>query len=190
MLFTLTTAFFAVGLAAVTAAQEKEAASLPVAVLNLDVLFKEDPKVVKALTELKQQAVEIDEKIKLRQAELESTAADANKAQPGSQEQRRLGQQAARLQNELQQFIARERASVQLQEARIYLATYRDVESIVQKYCREKGIKLVIRQQATGLDGEQSAQEILKALNRIVVFEEGLDITADIQERMKAKEKP
>lgn len=188
-LFTLTSLFIAMAPASSSLAQEKEA-PFQVAVLNLDILLKEDSKVVTALAELKQEAVEIDEKIKLRQAELESAATDARQAQAGSQEQRRLAQQAARLQSELQQFINRERANVQLKEAKIFLSAYRGIEPIVKDYCREKGIKLVLRQQTTSLDENQSAQDIVKALNRIVVFEDGLDITADIQERMKAKEKP
>jgi Skp family chaperone for outer membrane proteins len=184
------------GLAALTAAvssaaakaQERESRSFPVAVLNLDVLFKEEAQVVKALEELKQEAAEIDEKVKLRQSELEAVENDLRKAQPGSQEQRRLQQEFLKLRGELQQYINRERGNVQLKEAKIYLAAYRSIEGVVKEYCKEKGIKLVIRQQTTSLDEDQPGQEILKALGRAVIFEDGLDITADIQKRLKAKD--
>ncbi len=178
----------AFGLAAAAMGQAKEAA-LPVAVLNLDVLFKEDAKVASAVEDLKQQALALDEKVKLRQTELEAVQDDARKAQPGSAEQRRLQQELFKLNAELQQFVARERASVQTKEAKIYLGAYRDIEAVVKGYCKEKGIKLVIRQQTTSLDENQAAPEILKALNRMVIFEDGLDITADIQERLKMKDK-
>jgi Skp family chaperone for outer membrane proteins len=171
------------------AAQDKESAPLPIAVLNLDLLFKEDPDVVQGLADLKQKAAEIDEKIKLRQSEVEAVASDARKAQPGSAEQRRLGQEAAKLGAELQQYVTRERAEIQLKEAKLYLTAYRDVESVVKDYCKEKGIKLVIRQQTTSLDENQTAQEIVKALNRLVIYEDGLDITDDIKNRLKAKDK-
>ena len=173
------------GLAAASAQEQ----NFPVAVINLDLLFKEDAKVAEAIAELKQEAAGIDEKVKLRQAELEAVANDLRQAQPGSQEQRRLQQEAAKLNGELQQFVARERANYQNKEVKIYLAAYRGVESVVKEYCKEKGIKLVIRQQSTSLDENQPTAEIIKAINRDVIFEDGLDITADIQERLKAKDK-
>lgn len=170
-------------------AQDKESDRLPIAVLNLDALFKEDPEVVQGLADLKQEAAEIDEKVRLRQTEIEAVGSDVRKAQPGSQEQRRLQQEFLKLNNELQQYVARERASVQAKEAKLYLTAYREVESVVKEYCKEKGIKLVIRQQTTSLDENQPAQEIVKALNRLVIYEDGLDITDDIRERLKAKDK-
>jgi small-conductance mechanosensitive channel len=76
-----------------------------------------------------------------------------------------------------------------MKEAKIYLTAYREIESVVKEYCKEKGIKLVIRQQSTSLDENQPAQEIVKALNRLVIYEDGLDITDDIRTRLKAKDK-
>jgi Skp family chaperone for outer membrane proteins len=176
-------------LTAAAIAQEPQSNPLPIAVLNLDVLFKEYMQVAKSLAELKQEAAEIDEKLKLRQSELEAVGSDLRQAQPGSAEQRRLQQEAVKLNAELQQFVARERANVQNKETKIFLNAYRGVDAVVKEYCKEKGIKLVIRQQSTSLDENQPTQEILKALNRTIVFEDGLDITADIQQRLKAKEK-
>lgn len=187
--FSAWAALAAMGVGSAGIAQDKEPASFPVAIVNLDVLFKQDPKVVKALEELKLEAAEIDEKVKLRQTELEAIASDIRKAQPGSQEQLRLQQQGAKLTAELQQYVARERVNVQLKEAKIYLSAYQDIEGVVKAYCKERGIKLVIRQQTTSLEENQPAQEIIKALNRIVVYEDGLDITEAIREQMK-KNKP
>lgn len=182
-------AVIVVCLAASAAAQDKETNPLPIAVLNLDLLFKEDQQVTDAREKLKQEAAEIDEKVKLRQAELEAVQDDLRKAQAGSVEQRRLQQEFLKLNAELQQFVARERANVQNKEVKILLTAYRGVDAVVKEYCKEKGIKLVIRQQSTSLDENQPTQEILKALNRTIVFEDGLDITADIQQRLKAKDK-
>jgi Skp family chaperone for outer membrane proteins len=168
-------------------AAAQETPALPVAVLNLDVLFKEDRGVTNALARLRAEAQELDKTVALRQAELEAVQADLRKAQPGSADFRKLQQEVIKLTGELQQFIQRERANVQLKEAKIYLAAYRDIEEVVKEYCKQRGIKLVIRQQTTSLAEDQPAQEIVKALNRIVIFEEGLDITEEIHKRVKAK---
>ena len=93
--------------AVAASAQESGANSFPVAILNLDVLFKDHAQIKAAVDDLKQEAAEIDEKVKLRQSELEAVANDLRQAQPGSQEQRRLQQEAGKLNAELQQFVAR-----------------------------------------------------------------------------------
>ena len=170
-------------------AQDDRPKDLPIAILNLDVLFKSDEKVSAALAELKEEAAGLDEKAKLRQAELEVVASDLRKAQPGSAEQRRLQQEAAKLNAELQQFVVRERAGIENKQAKIFLAAFRGIEATVKDYCREQGIKLVIQQPTTSLDENQPTAEILKAINKGIIFEDGLDITADIQARLKEKDK-
>ena len=49
----------------------------------------------------------------------------------------------------------------------------------MKKYAKAKGLKLVIRQQDSSLDEKQPLAEILKSLNRGIIYEDGLDITDD-----------
>ena len=63
----------------------------------------------------------MEKKAQLRQIELETVVGQLRKAPPGSPELQRLQQQAAKLQTELQQFVAKERETLQKREAAEFL---------------------------------------------------------------------
>ncbi len=161
--------------------------TLPIALVNLDRIFKDHKPFQDKLVPIKEGVQEMEKKAQLRQIELETVVTQLRKAQPGTPEAQRLQQQAVKLQTDLQQFVAKERETLQKREATAHLELYRQVEEEVKKYCKEKGIKLVIRQQETSLDENQPLPEILKALNRGIVFEDGLDITSDILKALDAR---
>ena len=169
--------------------QARAGDALPIAVLNLDRIF--DATNYKPLADrmapLKVEAAEVEQKIQVRQVELETVQNQLRAARQGSPDFERLQLQFSKLQTELQLFVNRERQAMQKKEGVIYLALYREVDDEVQKYCKTKGIKLVIRQQQTKTEGDVTPQEILKALNRVVVYEDGLDITDDILKALAAR---
>jgi len=164
----------------------QEAAPFPVAVVNMDRVFKHQPLQDK-LTPIKEGAAELEKTVQLRTAELETAVNKFRAAAPGSPESQRLQQQAAKLQAELQQFVQKERGDLQKREAAIILAFYRELEDEVRKYAKAKGIKLVIRQKEAPLDDSQSPQQTLLSINREVLFEDGLDITDDILKALDAR---
>ena len=164
-------------------------ADFPVAVLNLDRIFKTYPPFQAKLAPVKEGVQELEKKAQSRQIELETKVAQLRMKQPGSPEFQKLQAEAAKLQAEAQQFVQQERAELQKQEAAIFLEMYRQVEEEVRKHAKEHGIKLVIRQQDSSLEEGQPLGEILKSLNRGIVYEEGLDITDEILESL-AKRKP
>ena len=84
------------------------------------------------------------------------------------------------MQLEGQQYAEREQKALQTKEAEIYLAVYREIEDEVKKHCQAKGIKLVLRRSQVQTEGNPSPQEVLKAVNQNVVYQDGLDITDDI----------
>ena len=123
---------------------------------------------------------ELDESIQVRQAELETVAAQARKEQPGSADFVRLQQQAVKLQAELQQYVASSRQAVQKKEAAVLIECYQQLDAQVNKYAKSKGLKLVIRNQESTLDAGQSFPDVLKALNRSILYAEDLDITDEV----------
>lgn len=174
-----------VPLAAVQPARGQEV--FPVAILNMDKLFKTHKPFQDKLAPIKEGVLDMEKKAQLRQIELETVVGQLRKAPPGSPESQRLQQQAAKLQNELQQFVNKERETLQKREAAEFLAFYRQLEEEVKKYAKDKGLKLVIRQQDGSLDENQPLPEILKSLNRGIIYEDGLDITDDILKALDAR---
>lgn len=165
----------------------QDAALFPVALVNIDKIFKTYQPLLDKLAPIKAAAVELEKNVQLRNAELETVVNKLRAAQPGSPEAQRLQQQGAKLQAELQQFVQKERGELQKREATIFLDLYRQLEEEVRKYAKAKGIKLVIRQQEGSLDENQPLQQILTSLNRGIIYEDGLDITEEILKALDAR---
>jgi len=165
----------------------QDAAIFPVAVVNMDKVFKTHQPLLDKQAPIKTAAVELEKNVQLRNVELETVVNKLRAAQPGSPEAQRLQQQGAKLQAELQQFVQKERGDLQKREAAIFLDLYRQLEEEVRKYAKAKGIKLVIRQQEASLDDNQPLAQILASLNRSIIYEDGLDITEEILKALDAR---
>ena len=164
--------------------------TFPIATLNLDRLFKNYKKLQDGLAPLKEAAMELDNRVQIRTIELETMGNELRRAQPGTPEFQRLQQRFAKAQNDLQQFVSEERGVIQKKEATLYREAYKRLQEVVGKYCKAKGIKLVLREPETSLDESQPVGEILKAVNSSIIYDEGLDITDDILKAMEETEKP
>lgn len=178
------------GWLALVLASAQGAEPLPVAVLNLDHIYSPGtyPRLTEQLAPLKVQAAELQKTVQLRQIELETIQSQLRTTPPNSPQFERLQQQFAKVQAQGQQQIGREQAELQKQEAEIFLDVYRDIDEVLRKYCQEKGIKLVIRRQKATTEGTPSPQEILKAINQTILYEDGLDITEDILKALIARD--
>jgi len=177
--------FLVVSMSAI-AAPVPAAEPLPIGLIDVDRVFKTHEPFLKKLEPIRAEVKELDESIQVRQAELETVAGQARKAQPGSAEFQRLQQQAVKLQTELQQHVANSRQAVQKKEAVVLIECYQQLDAQVAKYAKAKGLKLVIRNQESSLDAGQPFQEVLKALNRSVLYAEDLDITDEILKALAA----
>jgi Skp family chaperone for outer membrane proteins len=159
---------------------------LPIGLIDVDRIFKTHQPFLKKLEPIKAEVKELDESIQVRQAELETVAAQARKEQPGSADFVRLQQQAVKLQSELQQYVASSRQAVQKKEAAVFIECFQQLDAQVSKLAKSKGLKLVIRNQESTLDAGQPFPEVLKALNRSILYAEDLDITDDILKALDA----
>jgi Skp family chaperone for outer membrane proteins len=166
-------------------AQEKPA-DLPIAVINLDQAFNGYKKHAERLAPIREGFKELDESVQIRQVELETAANQFRKATPGSPEQVRLQGQVQKLQNDLRIYVEQERQKLQKREVTAMIATQRDVDEQIKKICKARGLKLVLRQNNQP-EETQPLQELLKSLNRDVLYQDGLDITDDVLKALNEK---
>lgn len=157
-----------------------------VGLLNLDRIFKDYKPFREKQTQLQEVAKEVDQKVQARQAELETVNNQLRKTVQGSAEFTRLQIQLFKLQNDLQQFVNSERVSIQKQEATMLLALHRQLDELVSKHAKAKGIKLVLRYHDVSFDENQPVPEIAKTVNRQILYEDGLDITDAILKELQA----
>ena len=158
----------------------------PIALVNVDRILASYKPLLEKLEPLKTAAKELDAAVHVRQGELEKVGGQLRGAQPGSPDQQRLQLQFVKLQTELQQFIANEQQAQHKRQAAVYLSFFRQLDSEISKYAKAHGVKLVLRQYETSLDEGQPMQDILKALNRTILYQEDLDITDAILKGLDA----
>ena len=161
--------------------------SLPIAILNLDRIFKTHQPLLDQLAPAREEAKALQEKLQLRQAEIETVANQIRKTEPSTPDFQRLQAQLLKLNGELRQLAETGQQAIQKKETTVYLAFYRTLDDEVAKYAKAKGLKLVLRQQEGSLDENQTLQEILKSLNRSIIYQDGLDITDDILKALDAR---
>jgi len=161
-------------------------AGLPIALVNVDRILKEYKPLNDKIEPLRAEAKELEAAIQVRQAELETLGNKLRQVQPGTAEQQRLQLQAVKVQTDFQRFVATGRNELQTKEATVYLAFFRELDAEIAKYAKANNLKLVLRQYQTSLDDGQSLQDVAKALNRAILFEEGVDITNQILSALRS----
>ena len=159
----------------------------PVALVNVDRILKDYKPLNDKLNPLKAEAKDFEGALQVRQAELETVGNQLRQVQPGSPDHQRLQIQLVKLQTDLQRFVTTGRQNLQNKEAKVYLTFFRQLDAEISKYAKAHGLKLVLRQYETSFDDGQSLPDVAKALNRTILYEEGLDITDPI---LKALEGP
>ena len=172
--------------AAILVGQVSAADPLPVATVNVDRILRLHKPLNDKIDPLKAEAKDLDANVQVKQAEIENVANQLRQVQPGSAEHQKLQLQIVKLQTDLQRHIATSRNSLQTREATIYLAFFRQIDAEISKLAKSRGIKLVLRQYGSSFEDGQSLQDVAKALNRGILFEDGLDITDEILKALEA----
>lgn len=173
----------ACGLASFACGQD---GNFPVALLNADKVIKQYPGLQDRLQPVRQDVVEMDKAAQLKQVELETTQRQLQRTQPGTPDFEKLQVLLVKLQTELRQFIDRERRNIAKREAVIYADAFREMEEEVKTICKARGIKLVIRQVDASLNDERP-EEVLKAINRAILYDDNLDITEEVMTALKKR---
>ena len=71
-------------------------------------------------------------------------------------------------------------------EAKIYYDTYVEMQSIVESIATEYGLSLVLRFDSETID-PTNRTEVIKGVNRSVVFHRKIDLTTMVTERLNAR---
>jgi Skp family chaperone for outer membrane proteins len=159
---------------------------LSIALVNVDRILKDYKPLNDKLDPLKAEAKELEAAVQVRQAEIETVGNQLRQTLPGSPDQQRLQIQLVKMQGDFQRFVADGRNKLQTKEATTYLAFFRQLDAEISKYAKTNGLKLVVRQSETSLDDGQPLQDVFKALNRSILYEEGLDITDPILKALQS----
>jgi len=100
---------------------------------------------------------------------------------PGTPDYKQLDEQIAKEKADFSLKASKQRKEFLEREAKIYHETYLEVRDAVKYYAQRRDIGIVIR--FNGDEGDSGRREdVLRAINQPIVFQNGIDITGDILE--------
>lgn len=155
-----------------------------VVVLDVAKVFNDNQPFDAALKSIQQEAEQFKADIEGRQQALQAEAAKVmEQFKPGTpefqREETRLEQSMAALRTSARQ----KNTELLNKEAKLYYDTYQKMQQVVAGIAQENNIDLVLRFDSSQIDQSNRA-DVIKAVNRGVVYQENLDITSMVSERM------
>jgi len=155
------------------------------AVLDVGRVFRDHRKFQERLSALRAEMEEAKQTLTVRQVEIEGTQRKLNGLRPGTPEHEQTQLLLARLQTELKLYAERLQQNFAKREMTLYADVYEDVSSAVEQYARQHKIRLVLRSNEITMNPD-NRNSVLGAVNRQVVFQQGLDITDVIVQQLNA----
>jgi Skp family chaperone for outer membrane proteins len=156
-------------------AQEGESAGL-VAVLDVARVFKENPEFDSAMKSIRQEADGLKAQITQQQQAIKSEAQQLGQYEAGSAERNQMEATLEQKQTALRTQARQAEADLLTREAGVYYTTYQQMQSVVSEIANQHGISLVLRFDSSEID-KTNRPEVIKGVNRQVVFHRRLDLT-------------
>ncbi|HMO13936.1 MAG TPA: OmpH family outer membrane protein [Pirellulaceae bacterium] len=155
-------------------------------VLDVARVFKENTRFDSAMKSIQQEAEQVKVQV---QGQLEALQAEAAKVietfKQGTpefqREETRLEQQQASLRTKARQL----NEELLNKEAKLYHDTYLQMQQVVADLAEKHNIAMVLRFDSSKVDAENRA-DVIKAVNRGVVYQKELDITDMVIENMRS----
>jgi Skp family chaperone for outer membrane proteins len=176
------------GLAAGGAAAQDQGTN--VAIIDLSMIFKNHKGFNALMDEMKASVSATEQELKLRQEKLQTMAKnlkDSPDFKPGTPEYMEVETQITQESAALQADIALKKKEFMQREAGIYYQIYQEVYQEVKYFCQQHQIGLVLRYNSDPPD-PNNPQEVLKDLNKMVVFHDQLDITGSVLENLNSRQ--
>ena len=155
------------------------ASKFGVAVVDISFIFKEHKTFLATMDQMKQQMQGIEQQLKGKRDEIGKMEAARNQLNPGTPEYKKLDDDLATAKAKFNLDMDRARKNLMGQEKDVYFRTYQQVSYEVAKYAQQRNIGLVLRFNGDEPDPNRRP-DVLKDINKPVVFANNIDITRDI----------
>lgn len=167
-----------------SAAQAQDGPGL-VLVLDVAKVFKSYPEFQTQMDAIKQQAESLKGKIQEQQQAIQEQAREVSRMEQGlarDEAEGKVEQQQASLRTSARQAEGK----LLTREAQIYYNTYRKMQESVTQLAQENNVALVLRFESESIDPANRG-EVIKGVNRQVVYYGSIDLTDSVIERMKTR---
>ncbi len=167
----------------VNTASAQEGKSGLVAVLDVAKVFKENQAFDSKMKAIKAEADSLKGQIVQQQESIKSRAQQLTEYEVGSAERNKFEATLEQEQAALRTKARQAEADLLNREARVYYETYERMRGVVGNLASQHGISLVLRFDSEEIDPNNRA-EVIKGVNRAVVYHRRLDLTAMVSKEM------
>jgi Skp family chaperone for outer membrane proteins len=147
-----------------------------VAVLDISQVFENYPAFQTQMADLKTEVEKFEGFLKAEQTKLMQLREKLQQYTPGSPEFKKLEEEMARQNSDLQIKMGQQRREFLEKEARVYYDGYNEVYNVVSTLAMRNDIKLVLRFNSEAMKPDDRAS-VLQGVNRAVVYQKNLNIT-------------
>ncbi len=172
-----------VALSVSTASAQEGKQSGIVAVLDVAKVFKENRDFESKMQSIKSTADQLKASIQQKQEAIKQEAGGLQQYEVGSPERNQMEAELVQKQAKLRTEAHQAEVDLLSKEARVYYDTYQQMQSILSSLSSEYGISLVLRFDSEEVDANNRG-EVIKGVNRAVVYQQGLDLTKMVIEKM------
>ena len=172
-----------VALSVSTASAQEGKQSGIVAVLDVAKVFKENRDFESKMQSIKSTADQLKASIQQKQEAIKQEAAGLQQYEVGSPDRNKLEAELVQKQAKLRTEAHQAEVDLLSKEAGVYYQTYQQMQSILSSLSTEYGISLVLRFDSETVDANNRG-EVIKGVNRAVVYQQGLDLTTMVIEKM------
>ena len=172
-----------VALSVSTASAQEGKQSGIVAVLDVAKVFKENRAFESKMQSIKSTADQLKASIQQKQEAIKQEAAGLQQYEVGSPERNQMEAELVQKQAKLRTEAHQAEVDLLSKEAGVYYQTYQQMQSILSSLSTEYGISLVLRFDSETVDANNRG-EVIKGVNRAVVYQQGLDLTTMVIEKM------
>ena len=156
-----------------------------VAVLDVAKVFKENQGFDAKMKAIKKEADTLKTQITQEQETIKARAQQLGQFEVGAPERNKLEAELEQQQAALRTRARQAEADLLNREARIYYNTYNEMQTIVGSMATQHGISLVLRFDSEEIDADNRT-EVIKGVNRAVVYHRRLDLTTMVSKAMNA----
>jgi Skp family chaperone for outer membrane proteins len=150
-----------------------------IAVIDISYVFKQHQRFKATMESMKKEMEGIEAELKGDREKIAQQEQQRNAYNAGTAEYKQLDEQVARKTADFQLKAGKFRKEFLEREAKVYYQTYLEVVDAVSKYCERQNIGLVMRFNGEPIDPSKR-DEVLRDINRPVVFQDRVDITPDV----------
>ncbi len=166
-----------------TSAQQPGGQAPTVATVDIAYIFKNHLGFKAQIEQMKRDAEAAEDTLKKEQALLKQMVEKLKEFKPGTPDFKKLEEDITQRQANAQVSVSLQKKEFMERETKIHSTIYREIEDAVKYYADRTGIQLVLQFNGDPLD-VNNRQSVAMNLNKLVVYQRGIDITPIILESL------